>query len=150
MGDGGAVYFPTYYIARSDHQYRTTSMQDFHIKGEEFIENPWGSKREVGHQFVSISLDNEGYSKEVGKISNYALGKKIQSRPNVHVKPLAMWNNTVNVLVINTSLLKHILYTRNQIVVLIWTILFNIMAHLILWYMTVQKNSTNLAQSFRK
>ena len=44
----------------------------------------------MGHQSVPSGLDNEGYSKEVGEISDYAFGVQIQSISNVCDKPLAM------------------------------------------------------------
>ena len=58
--------------------------------------------------------------------------------------------NTVKCLVIKTYLLKHILYTINHIVVLLWTSLFDIMFHLIRRYMMFQRSSPNLSHIFGK
>ena len=63
-------------------------MQYFQMKGEALTDDLWESKKYMEHQFGSSGLDNEGYNKEVGGISDYAFCTHIQSRPNVHGKPL--------------------------------------------------------------
>ena len=44
----------------------------------------------MGNHFGSSGIVTEGYNKEVGGISDYSFGTQIQSRLNVHGKPLGV------------------------------------------------------------